>query len=340
MIRPAIIFSLLFPFITYSQVIPPERQVNWSDALKSYEYNVPVNEVNVMDFGATGNGVDNDRPAVLSAIASLNGNLGYVYFPPGNYLLTGTLSLPDSIILKGNSSETSVLKFNFSGSASNCITMSGSATSVFIRIDNGYIKGSSWITTDSAFLFNAGDYAEIVQDNGSWNDKPADWALNSVGQIVRIENRHDDTLFLQSPLRITYDSQLIPRIRKFNPCSNTGVECLKIQRIDQATSGANIIMTLAANCIVRGIESDKSVSAHVDIVQSTRILIEGNYFHHAFQYDGASKHGYGVTLNAHAGECLITNNIFRYLRHAMMAKTGANGNVFRTIIPGRSTVLS
>jgi hypothetical protein len=35
-----------------------------------------------------------------------------------------------------------------------------------------------------------------------------------------------------------------------------------------------------------------------------------------------------VILNAHTGECLVTNNIFRYLRHAMMAKTGANGNVF------------
>jgi hypothetical protein len=319
---------VLFPILIYSQVIPPERQVNWSDALKSYEYNVPVNEVNVMDFGATGNGVDNDRPAVLNAIASLNGNLGYVYFPPGNYLLTGSLSLPDSVILKGFSSETSVLKFNFSGSANNCIQMSGTATSVFVRIDTGFVKGSSWIKSDSAFLFSAGDYAEIIENNGSWNDKPADWALNSVGQIVQIDYRNNDTLFLKSPLRITYDLSLIPRIRKINPLSNAGLECLKIMRLDSSSAGSNIAISLAANCHIRGIESNKSVSAHVDIFQSTRILVEGCYFHHAFKYDGGSKRGYGVILNSHSGECLVTNNIFDYLRHAMMVKTGANGNVF------------
>lgn len=88
------------------------------------------------------------------------------------------------------------------------------------------------------------------------------------------------------------------------------------------------MVIFAANCVVRGVESDISVSAHLDIFQSTRILVEGNYFHHAFAYDGSAKHGYGVTLNAHSGECLVTNNIFRYLRHAMMVKTGSNGNVF------------
>jgi hypothetical protein len=311
-----------------SQVIPPERQVNWSDALNSYEFFVPENEVNVMDFGATGNGTTNDQPSVLNAIASLNGNPGYIYFPPGNYLLNGPLSLPDSVILKGVSSSLSVLKFNFSGTSQDCITMIGSVVSVLVRLDAGYTKDNNWVITDSAVLFNAGDYTEILEENGSWDDHPATWAVQCVGQIVRVDHCNGDTIFLESPLRITYEANLIPRIRKISPRVNAGVKCLKIQRIDQSASGANISLSLAANCHIRGIESDKSVSAHVDIFQSTRILVEGSYFHHSFLYDGASKHGYGVTLNAHSGECLITNNIFRYLRHAMMVKTGANGNVF------------
>jgi hypothetical protein len=319
---------LIVARIIQAQIIPPERQVNWSNALLSYEFQVPITEVNVMDFGAAGNGTSNDHPAVMNAIASLNGGLGYIYFPPGNYLLNNTITLPDSTILKGHSSDVSILQFNFSGTSQNCINMAGTSDSVFVQIDAGYVKDSSWIITDSAFLFNADDYAEIVENNGSWNDKPAEWALNSVGQMVQIDYRHEDTLFLQSPLRITYESQLNPRIRKIDPRVNAGVECLKIKRIDQSTSGANIMVSLAANCHIRGIESDISVSAHVDILQSTRIIVEGCYFHHSFLYDGASKHGYGVILNSHSGECLVTNNIFRYLRHAMMVKTGANGNVF------------
>jgi hypothetical protein len=311
-----------------AQVIPVARQVNWSLALMSYQASVPVNEVNVMNFGAAGNGTTNDYNAIVNAIAALNGALGYVYFPPGTYLVNNTISLSDSVILKGYSSDASVLQFNFSGAPLNCIVMNGSSASVFVQIDGGYIKDNGWIRTDSAFLFSPGDFTEIIEENGTWNDHPIDWAVQSVGQIVRIDHRHNDTLFLESPLRITYESQLNPRIRKINPCSNAGVECLKIKRLDQASSGANITMAFAANCVVRGVESDKSVSAHVDIFQSTRILVEGNYFHHAFEYDGGSKRGYGVCLNSHSGECLITNNIFRYLRHAMMVKTGANGNVF------------
>jgi hypothetical protein len=327
--KPGIILILLlFTLHDNAQIIPADRQVNWSDALMSYQVSVPLTEVNVMDYGATGNGTTNDQPAVMNAIAALGGDLGYVYFPPGNFLLNNTVSLPDSAILKGFSSDSSILQFNFGGVSYDCISLAGSSASIFVRIDAGYLKGNYWIISDSAFLFNSADFAEIVQENGSWDDVPATWAVRSVGQIVQIDHRHNDTIFLMSPLRINYESQLNPRIRKIDPRVNAGVECLKIKRIDQSTSGANIMISLAANCVVRGVESDKSVSAHIDIFQSTRILVEGNYFHHSFLYDGASKHGYGVTLNAHSGECLITNNIFRYLRHAMMAKTGANGNVF------------
>jgi hypothetical protein len=323
-----VLVLMLLSIQHYAQVIPASRQVNWSDALLSCQSAVPEIEVNVMDFGATGNGTTNDYTAVMNAINSLGGTLGYVYFPPGNYLISNTISLPDSAILKGASSDASVLQFNLGGAALDCIVMIGSPLTVFVQLDGGYTKDNEWILTDSAFLFNPGDYTEIVEENGSWDDVPISWASQSVGQIVQIDHRHNDTLFLESPLRITYESSLNPRIRKIDPRANAGIECLKIKRVDQSTSGANILMSLAANCFVRGVESDKSVSAHVDIFLSTRILIEGCYFHHSFLYDGASKHGYGVCLNSHAGECLVTNNIFRYLRHAMMVKTGANGNVF------------
>jgi hypothetical protein len=281
-----------------------------------------------MDHGAVGDGVTNDRPAVMSAINSLGGSLGYIYFPPGNYLFTSSVSIPDSAILKGFLSDSSTLLFDFGGNNGNCIKINGSVVSDTIDLDEGYSKDSFWVTTDSAFIFDSLDYAEIIQKNGNWDDVPANWAEYSVGQMVQVAGINGDTIFFTSPLRIGYEVSLRPRIIKIDPMVNAGVECLKIKRLDQANSGANISMNLAANCYVRGIESDVSVSAHVDIFRSTRILVEGNYFHHAFQYDGGSKRGYGVALNIHTGECLITNNVFRYLRHAMMVKTGANGNVF------------
>jgi hypothetical protein len=108
------------------------------------------------------------------------------------------------------------------------------------------------------------------------------------------------------------------------------VECLKIKRNDEPADGAgsNIYFNYSANCKVKGVESDTSVGAHISINYSTNINVTGNYIHHAFTYDGSGTRGYGVKLSQHSGECYIANNIFKHLRHAMMVKTGSNGNIF------------
>ena len=46
-----------------------------------------VNQFNVKDYGALGNGVANDNSAIQSAITAANTNGGIVYFPPGQYLV-------------------------------------------------------------------------------------------------------------------------------------------------------------------------------------------------------------------------------------------------------------
>jgi hypothetical protein len=53
--------------------------------------------VSVKDFGAVGDGVTNDTAAIQAAInANLNG--GEIYFPPGTYKITSTLSKPQSFV--------------------------------------------------------------------------------------------------------------------------------------------------------------------------------------------------------------------------------------------------
>lgn len=64
--------------------------------------------VNVMDFGATGDGLTDDTAAIQAAIDSLSNDTGtktggIIYFPIGNYLIdSGPLTIYDSIILVGN----------------------------------------------------------------------------------------------------------------------------------------------------------------------------------------------------------------------------------------------
>jgi len=60
---------------------------------------------NVMDFGAVGDGVTNDRDAVQAAIDSVKATGGVVYFPVGTYLINTTLDLNNvrNITLLGQS---------------------------------------------------------------------------------------------------------------------------------------------------------------------------------------------------------------------------------------------
>ena len=312
------------------QVIPEERRVDWESAIQNISYFQPDVQINVMDFGAIGDGVTNDQPAVMNAIASLNGHPGYVFFPAGNYLIEGPIVLEDSCILKGAGSDLSTLIFDMGETSTNCISISRSQTSDFVAITGGYNKGNNLITVSDINSFSIGDYVEIRQENGDWDIVPIAWADYSVGQVTRIIAIVGNKLLLESDLRIDYSEDLNPEIRTIVPISNAGIQCIKIKRIDQPMEGggANIYTNMAANCIVRGVESDSSVGAHISINTSLNILVDGCYIHDAFIYDGVSMHGYGVAISHHSSECLITNNIFKHLRHAMMIKTGANGNVF------------
>ena len=329
--RLLLITTLCFLFIRLiGQIVPDERRVDWESVIQNINIQQPDIQVNVMNYGATGDGITNDQPAVVNAILSLGNHLGYVYFPPGEYLIEDPIILTDSCILKGAGSGLSTLIFNLGETVDNCITISKSQTAGYIAITDGLNKGDNLITVSDVSSFNAGDYIEIRQENGDWDVVPISWADYSVGQITKVVAIEDEKLLLESDLRIDYSAELNPEVRPIIPISNTGIQCIKIKRIDEPEEGggANIYTNMAANCFVRGVESDSSVGAHVSINKSINILIDGCYFHHAFTYDGIGMRGYGVALSQHSSECLITNNVFRYLRHAMMIKTGSNGNVF------------
>ena len=339
-----IILTLFLPFILFtavSQTIPASRIADWSHA--GYPGSIPSPSIilNVMNFGAVGDGINDDANSIRSAIDSLHGTRGVVYFPAGNYLVGSTIDLPDSVILRGESSDSSKIIFNFNGAVGNGFNITGSVSGVFTTIISGVDRGSNSIVVTDPSTFAAGDFAELIENNGTWDTDPVFWADNSVGQILHLTQVSGDTLFFDSPLRINYDTTLNVRIQKIIPAVEIGIECLQISRADNVAAGVcyNINFNYAANCWIRGLESNVSVGSHIEIDASTNISIRGCYVHHSYLYDGVSTHGYGITLFAHTGQCRIENNIMQHLRHSFSLQTGANGNVIAynySIDPNRS----
>ncbi len=322
-------FLIFFVTINFAQTIPQSRISNWESAGYSSNLFSPAIILDVTQFGATGNGTTDDAAAIRLAIDSLHGKRGVVYFPQGNFLLNSGLDLPDSVIIRGATSDSTHLIFNFNGAVGNAINISGSQSGVFTSVISGAERNSSKIVVSDPSSFTEGDYAELIENNGSWDTQPVFWADNSVGQILHITKISSDTLFFDSPLRINYDSNLNARVQKIIPATEVGIECLRISREDNVTSGVciNIFLNYAANCRIQGVESSLSIGSHIEADASTNITISGCYIHHSFLYDGVSTHGYGITLFAHSGQCLIENNILKHLRHSFSLQTGANGNV-------------
>ncbi len=322
--------SFVFTHVLNGQIIPDSLRANWQQNLSSFSYTEPSKSLNIINFGAVADGHTDNSSVLKSAISSLNGRAGRIIFPAGNYLFKAPVDLSDNVVLQGEGAAKSQLLFDLRETHQDAIRLSGQEENHFVSLKSGFEKGSRKILCDSAFYFHSGDWVEIREKNGDWNTVPIDWARWSVGQIGRLVKISGDTLFLEHPLHIDYNSDLKPQIQRIFPLQNAGLSCLKIKRMEEPDTGGgfNIYVNLAANCLISGIESDSSSGSHIYISRSTQIRVEGSYFHHAFAYDGNSTHGYGVTLAHHSGECLITNNIFEHLRHAMMVKTGANGNVF------------
>jgi len=81
------------------------------------------------------------------------------------------------------------------------------------------------------------------------------------------------------------------------------------------------------NCWVRGVNIYRGISSHIGISYSNNITISGNYFRKASHYHSGG-HGYGVSIGGLSHNCLVEDNIFVTLRHAMILSDGACHNVF------------
>ena len=311
-----------------SQIIPNNRMYDWSSFGLKDTTTLNFNSIDLSNYGLYSSGLSPNDSLLLSIISTTSSGSAagvILNFPAGTYLFNQTISLPGNIVLKGKGADSTILKFDLNGSG-HSIEVSGSISSDTTAIIQDIYKDSSSIIVHNTSSFISGDWIRIIQNDGSLINNG--WALNTVGQIVRISQVINNKLILSSKLRMNYNTSSQPYIKKIILKENTGIECLKIIREDVSTNQvSNLKFSRTANCWVSGIESDKCNFAHVDVEYSSNHSISKSYFHDAHNYGSGGK-AYGVMLHFTSNECLVEDNIFNHLRHSMILQAGANGNVF------------
>ncbi len=292
----------------------------------------PMQTVSVRDYGAVGDGQHDDSAAFESAVAAV-AKPGVVAIPAGTYRLTRTLTPASGVVLRGAGAKASFLVFNMGGSADPLIDFTTYNSRSWSSLTQDAPLGATSMTLASASGIAVGDVMEIEQQNDpakmytdpEWNQ---DWAQSVVGQFAVVTAVSGKAVSLDRPLRADYVTSLSAQARVYRMGKNVGIEDLAIRREDPSSGGGDTIhFKYAFNCWVRRVESLDTVSAHVYAESSAAIEVRDSTFKRSHDY-GDGGRGYGVSLGRHVSDCLVENNVFNTLRHAMVVSQGANGNVF------------
>jgi hypothetical protein len=269
-----------------------------------------------------------------------------IYFPPGRHRIMSPIVLTagdSNIIFQGagaDGSNATILECHV-GKDGTCFNVSGSVWGSPVY-DLGSLISGDIEKADQVLVASLPRCPTGVNDpscfaEGDWiHFWEASFPAQSgavVGQITQLESLTPDVIIKDKASK-KYSRKYDLKVQKVRPVTNIGIENLKIYRSDspkstenQYGSGNNIKFQFAVNCWVRGVESELTCRHHVVMSRCSHIEISGCYLHVARFYGGNS-YGYGLVLGESTTNCLIENNLFRRLRHAMGIGTGANSNVF------------
>ena len=269
--------------------------------------------------------------------------LAIIHFLEGTYFLDSTITINanyQNLVIQGAGSDRTTLVFqnitNFP-----CISIYGYYGD-WIDVNGALNKGDKRLYPDPMVpgTWTDKDWIQFIVENYDYryDGDPQYFASEIVGQISKIETVDGSGNWIEivdEANQYYYDLDGEDRpliIRKLSPAQNIGIENLKIIRdpVESAWGSARpyqIIFNGAINCWVRGVEIYKPSCNHLALVRSTHCEVSGCYFHEAGGYGGGGW-GYGVVMDASTTNCLVENNIFRSLRHSLVAGGGSNCNVW------------
>jgi hypothetical protein len=323
MYKIVICFALFFSNALVAQTIPEARKIDWSIAGLT-NYNEPALFINMSTEGADNTGQTANDALLTTVLNSIPAAGAIIYFPNGEYLFNQRIVLKSNIVIRGESADNTILKFNLGG-VNNCFHIEGVQTAFETQVTNDLVKGQSVFNVVDAGNFVIGGFAILSEDD---SDKvTSSWALRTSGQVVEIANIVGNQITIKNPLRRNYLVTAGPKLTRINPIKNIGIENVTIHRLDATTNQtSNITINRGSNIKISCVKSFNSNFAHIAINNATNVVVEGSYFQDGFSYGNGGK-AYGVVLQNTTGESLIYNNIFSHLRHSILLQSGSNGNV-------------
>ena len=261
-----------------------------------------------------------DASGLLSDVIDNATSPTIFYFPPGSYTFMGPVDIKtDNVIIRGAGSDQT--QFYLDGSGNHEIRFLGWDYDPISVVSN-VAEGDNVIVLQDASSLQVGDLLEVTQELYEWD---AEWGSRSWGQMVFVTAINGNEITVDLPLSLGLSVGQSPEVTKLRPIVNVGVEDLYIER-KQYGESSNIEMRTVYNAFVRNVESYNAVKFHVFMNRCRQVVITDNYIHDAQNFGGGG-HGYGVNLENLSTHIMVTNNIFKNLRHHILVQTGTNHSI-------------
>ncbi|MCB0670036.1 MAG: hypothetical protein KDC80_29620, partial [Saprospiraceae bacterium] len=143
---------------TAAQILPDNRATDWTSAGLTAGSRHSINRINMIEQGADPSGNSPCNDVIASAIASLQGKSGVMFFPAGTYFFDGSITLPDSVVIQGEGASETVFNFNLGGSGDLLIAQGSWAGNPDTLVTDAEV-GDSIVEVPDASLWQVGDLA-------------------------------------------------------------------------------------------------------------------------------------------------------------------------------------
>ncbi len=269
--------------------------------------------VNVMDYGAAGNGTTDDSTAFANAIAACT-NGGAVYVPAGSYLLNSVINWTHAKrwVLRGAGPNQTWL---ICGAGNHAFTFGGDTTRAASTVSSGYTRGSTTLTVATPANVHVGDLIRFWQDDDSDTTYSQD---NGVGptsghrfqQFVCMAKNGSD-ITISAPIYYTnFQSSYNPRLEAFTQQAiGCGIEDLGMTASNSSCSTL-IYFYIAQDCWLKNIAVTNSTLMQVAVLNGYRIEIRDSMFYYHRSYDTTDRNS--VHLQQMSTDCLVENNIGQF----------------------------
>jgi hypothetical protein len=311
--------------------VPAEALTDWTGA--GLLAGTPKKARFIFDLTAETGGTWDEKLASALAKARKAKGLPVIRFPAGTYgfekgIVLSQESAGNGVVFQGAGADSTFLEFRI-GRDGNCFEVRGAETGVQAALEADMPKRTRRIEASGlSDHFRTGDWVRLCE-SGFPDADP-----ENVGEVTRIRETSGGGGSLETESNKAYAAGHGLWIRKIDPVRNVGFEGFTLRRLDAEpssqsayNSGDNFLFDVSVNCWIRGVASRNTCRHHVCVNRSGHLLIEGSSFADAVSRDENS-YGYGILLEVCTSRCLIQNNAFDRLRHAMAVCEGVNGNVF------------